>query len=145
MIIVDTAPLVAAAIENDSRHDECVNAFGRLHGERADLAVPCYVVNETCYLLAREGGNAASAAFMRSLGGQFRQIHTEPQDDARVADLLATYADLQLDLADASIIALAERHNVATLVTLDHRDFRTVRPAHVAAFTLLPADLSSPS
>ena len=94
-------------------------------------------------LHARQGGRQCSLARFHAIPWRaVRQIHTQPQDDARVADLLATYSDLQLDLADAAIIALAERHNVATLVTLDQRDFRAVRPAHVAAFTLLPADLS---
>jgi predicted nucleic acid-binding protein len=79
MIIVDTAPLVVAALENGSGHDECVDAFGRLHRERADLVVPCYVVNETCYMLAREGGNAASPAFMRSLGGQSDRSTRSPR------------------------------------------------------------------
>ncbi len=40
--------------------------------------------------------------------------------------------------ADASVIALAERHSGTQIATLDHRHFTVVRPAHCAAFTLLP-------
>lgn len=35
------------------------------------------------------------------------------------------------------MIALAERLNITTVVTLDRRDFGIVRPAHVPALTLL--------
>ncbi|MGH9139336.1 MAG: PIN domain-containing protein, partial [Acidimicrobiales bacterium] len=59
-------------------------------------------------------------------------------DWARISELVAAYADLGLDAADASIIAIAERHHQTTIATLDHRDFRVVRPAHVEAFELVP-------
>jgi len=36
------------------------------------------------------------------------------------------------------VIAVAERLRVADIVTLDHRDFRVVRPAHIPAITLHP-------
>jgi predicted nucleic acid-binding protein len=35
------------------------------------------------------------------------------------------------------VIALAERLNIRTVVTIDYRDFGVVRPAHVPASTLL--------
>ncbi len=35
-------------------------------------------------------------------------------------------------------MALAERLDVTTIATLDHRDFRVVRPAHTDAFELIP-------
>ena len=60
------------------------------------------------------------------------------RDWARVAQLVTTYADAGLDAADASVIALAERLNQTTIATLDHCDFRIVRPAHCDGFELLP-------
>jgi uncharacterized protein len=139
MIIVDTAPLVAAAIANDQDHDRCVEVFNRMHRERQTLVVPCFVVAETCYMIQRDGGNRTVAQFMRSLvGGIFQQIDLDDQDTMRAAHLIEQYEDLQLDAADAAVIALAEHHNLDTVITLDYRDFRVVRPSHVAAFTLLP-------
>jgi uncharacterized protein len=35
-------------------------------------------------------------------------------------------------------MAVAERLNLTTLATLNHRDFTVVRPRHAAAFTMLP-------
>ena len=48
------------------------------------------------------------------------------------------YADLPLGMADASLVALAERHNAREIATLDHRHFSVVRPKHVDSFILLP-------
>ena len=75
------------------------------------------------------------------------EIHIETlvtEDWARTAELVNTYRDLGLDAADASIVAIAERHHQTTIATLDHRDFRVVRPAHCDAFELIPAPASRP-
>jgi len=55
-----------------------------------------------------------------------------------VADLIERYRDLPLGGTDASLVVLAERHGETRLGTLDHRHFRVVRPAHAAAFELVP-------
>jgi uncharacterized protein len=55
-----------------------------------------------------------------------------------MAELVETYASLRLGGVDASVIAVAERLNVATIATLNRRDFTVVRPRHVQALTLLP-------
>jgi uncharacterized protein len=47
------------------------------------------------------------------------------------------YADLPLGSVDASVIAVAERLGVMTVMTIDRRHFTVVRPSHVDAFTLL--------
>lgn len=139
MVIVDTAPLVAAAFVNDQDHQRCIDVFEQMHRNHEPLVVPCYVAAETCYMLARDGGNTAAAGFLRSLDGRaFRQIDLDYRDIQRTAELLDRYADLGLDAADAAIVALAEHHSIDTVITLDQRDFRVIRPTHINAFTLLP-------
>lgn len=56
----------------------------------------------------------------------------------RAVELLATYRDIGLDAADAGIMALAERLGQTTIATLDHRDFRVVRPVHCDTLELVP-------
>lgn len=52
------------------------------------------------------------------------------------------YTDLNLDLADAAAVVLAAEYRTDAVLTLDRRDFHTIRPltGHVA-FRLLPDDL----
>ena len=60
-------------------------------------------------------------------------------EDAPVrADLVERYADFPLGGSDASVIAIAERLSITTILTTDRRHFAAVRPAHIEAFTLLP-------
>lgn len=51
------------------------------------------------------------------------------------------YVGLQLDLTDAVNVILAEAYETVAILTLDRRDFRTVRPltGH-QGFLLLPDD-----
>lgn len=55
--------------------------------------------------------------------------------------LVETYASLPLGAVDASVIAIAERLNVAEVATLDRRHVTVVRPAHTASLVLLPEEL----
>ena len=97
------------------------------------------VVAETAYLIGRQLGAAAEARFFRAVADGELQIETlTPAETRRIADLIETYADLGLGGTDASLIVIAERMKVATLATLDRRHFSVVRPAHTAAFELLP-------
>jgi len=140
MIILDTGPLVAAALQGDVNHARCVELLTTLHRSNHPLLVPSLVVTEVCYLLAREAGSQVEAEFVRSLAaGDFTLAEPTPDDFHRTAELITTYASLPLGAVDASVIALAERLNITRIATLDRRHFAIVRPRHLGAFTLLPA------
>lgn len=52
------------------------------------------------------------------------------------------YAGLNLDLADAVNVALAAEYRTHSVLILDRRDFRAIRPlTHHPAFRLLPDDM----
>jgi uncharacterized protein len=139
VIVVDTGPLVAAALDNDINHVRCVELFTALHLNGEALVIPSLVVTEVCYLIAREAGPRVETGFVRSLAaGDFAFMELNSADLDRAADLMATYADLPLGVVDAAVVALAERLNVSEIATLDLRHFTVVRPRHVRAFTLLP-------
>jgi hypothetical protein len=97
------------------------------------------VIAEVGYLLARDAGSSVEARFLRSFETGFLEVVSPAAEDlARAADLVEQYADLPLGTTDACIVALAERLNIAELVTLDQRHFNVVRPSHVKALKLTP-------
>jgi hypothetical protein len=101
--------------------------------------VPALVVTEVAYLLGDRLGPHAELAFARSF--ERGELLAEPVLDSewqRIADLVDQYADLPLGIVDASVVTLAERRELDTIATLDHRHFATVKPRHVSAFTLVP-------
>ena len=79
---------------------------------------------------------------MRFLGdlaaGNLIAEPVHPGDWIRIAELVAAYGDLPLGTVDASVVSAAERLQVVQLATLDHRHFTVVRPAHAAAFEIVP-------
>jgi uncharacterized protein len=134
LAIVDAGPLYAAADADDQDHRACVATLQR---EDLRLVVPALVVAEATYFLGRRLGSAAEAAFLRGIG-ELDVEGPRGEDFPRIAELVEQYADSPLGGTDASVIALAERLDTATIITLDHRHFASVAPRHAKAFELLP-------
>ena len=55
-----------------------------------------------------------------------------------MAKLTRRHADRHLDGTDASVIAVCERSAIATVATVNLRDFANVRSRHVAALATVP-------
>ncbi len=136
MLIVDTGPLYAAAAKRDDDHSACEKLLANATGP---LLVPQLVVTEVAYLLGDRLGPQAQITFGQAIVAG--ELTVEPVLDSewtRITELMKQYADLPLGMADASLVALAERHGAIELATLDRRHFSVVRPRHVESFTLLP-------
>lgn len=136
MLIVDAGPLYAAAATRDKHHRRSAEL---LSSAPRPLLVPALVLTEVSYLLSDRIGPHAELAFARAVAGG--ELVVEPVLDSeweRIAELMERYLDLPLGMVDASVVALAERHGLDTIATLDHRHFATVKPRHVAGFTLVP-------
>jgi hypothetical protein len=73
------------------------------------------------------------------VSGRTRSLPATHAGGASPTDGVRQYADFPLGTADASVIAVPERLSATHVATIDHRHFRAVRPAHCAAFELLPA------
>lgn len=98
-----------------------------------------YVVTEACYLVGKYVGAQAEINLVEALvAGDLSQADILAGDLARMAELMRQYAGFPLGVADASVIALAERLHADEVATLDHRHFRAVTPAHATALKLLP-------
>jgi predicted nucleic acid-binding protein len=136
VLIVDAGPLYAAAATRDKHHLPSVELLST--GSRP-LLVPALVLTEVSYLLGDRIGPHAELAFARAIAGG--ELVVEPVLDSeweRITELMGQYLDLPLGIVDASVVALAERHGLDTIATLDRRHFSTVKPRHVAGFTLVP-------
>lgn len=137
MIVVDTGVLLAVADASDADHDRCDHLLAGYPGR--ELLVPVTVIVESSWLIEDRLGPAAEAAFLRSFpAGELTRVDLTEADWERAVALIETYADLGLGLVDASLVAVAERHRITTLATLNHRDFTVVRPRHTDALELLP-------
>jgi uncharacterized protein len=139
VIILDTSGLLSAIDASQTHHRAAAAALKQAEAPR--LLSP-FVLAELDYLLATRVSRDAEHALLRQVADGVYQIESFDADDiARAKEVLDRYADLDLGLADASLIVLSERHKVLDLLTLDERHFRAVRGPGGKPFRLLPADL----
>ena len=138
MIILDTSGLLAAIDGSQRQH---AAAAAALRGADAPLLLSPFVLAELDYLLATKVSPQASAAVLDQVAmGAYRLEPMAADDIARASEVIRQYRDLQLELADASLVVLAERYDTLNLLTFDERHFRTVRGPGRRPFRLLPAD-----
>jgi len=110
-----------------------------LLGSGMTVTIPAPVIGEVDWLGRRRGRPEAGAVLLGSvIDGSLLVVDLDLEDWARVRELVDRYADLPLNVVDASVVTVAERLEQTTIATLDHRHFSVVRPRHVAAFTLVP-------
>jgi predicted nucleic acid-binding protein len=63
---------------------------------------------------------------------------TKP-DLSHLSLLMHRYSDRPMDFADATLVHVAEREGLKTILTIDHDDFETYRIGRNAKFRILPA------
>ena len=125
MIIADTGYWLALANSADRHHAAARAALAEL---REPLVTTWPVMTETCHLLAHRLGGAAHERFIESAArGAFTIFTLEPSHLPRILALLKKYRDLPMDLADASLVILAEELGSGKILSTDTRDFRAYR------------------
>lgn len=135
-LVLDTGPLLAALDAADPDHRRCASL---LEDTNEDLVVPILVLAELDYWCHQRLGAGAWLCFMEDLlAGAYRLETATIVDLTRCQEIQAQYADQDVGVVDASVLALVERLEEDKLATLDHRHFSVLRPIHVEALQLLP-------
>jgi predicted nucleic acid-binding protein len=142
ILVADTCAILAAA---DRSHPDGPAAVAAL--ERAGtIVVSPMVLDEVDHLARRVDASARHRIIDGIIEDARRSRVLIPEITAdlliEARGLVHRYAALDLDLSDAVSVALAAEYRTDVILTLDHQDFRAIRPlsAH-KAFRLLPADL----
>lgn len=135
-LVLDTGPLLAALDAADPDHKPCADL---IETAEEDRIVPALVLSELDYWCHERLSGDVWLSFLEDLlAGAYRVENPNYCDLERCHEFQTAYADLDLGVVDASVLALAERLGEPKIASLDHRHFSTVRPAHVEALELLP-------
>ena len=137
MILTDTGPLVALINRDDQHYLACATA---LEADAATFPLlttwPCLA--EAMHLLEREGGYRYQAALWSMyFRGELIIHQLTPAETARIAALMEQYRDMPMDLADASLVAVAESLALRRVFTVD-RQFYVYRLRDGAALEVVP-------
>ena len=124
----------AAAI--DASHARCVDTLGAI---REPIATTVPVLTEAFHLLRPASRGAECLEDFVAESG-LRVLFLDNARLLRAFELMAQYADAPMDLADASLVAVAEARNLDTIFTIDRRDFdvyRLKRGHRLVPFTVI--------
>lgn len=123
MILIDTGPLVALFDPKDEHHSRCAKT---LRGIRESLSTTIPVLTEAFHILQPQSvGSDRLRDFVARRGAS---VWTFDRGSlSRAFELMETYADRPMDLADASIIVAAEELKTFRVFTIDRDDFQTYR------------------
>lgn len=132
VLTLDTSAIYAILRRSDPDHARVVAARDQDPGP---YFVPSAILSEIGYLVETRLGTRALEDFLADVLAGAYTLDCERHDVPRVKELIGRYADLALGLADASVIAAAERHG-GRVLSVDRRDFNVV--AREGTITLLP-------
>ncbi len=135
-VLLDSSAILAAADQSDLNHRAALAWFGRV-GE--PLLVGALTLGEEDLLLQRELGLRATLALLDSVAsGAVRVVAPTQADLARAVELMRETAEYKPRLADALLVATAERLGVTRVAAFDRRPIAIFRPRHVRALDLEP-------
>jgi predicted nucleic acid-binding protein len=135
-LILDAGVLFAQANASDHEHERVTSL---LQAESGSLVTSQFAFAEADYLILERLGVDAELAFLDDLAaGTFVAECLDREELSSARDLARRYRDLELGVADASLLVLAARHRTVRIATLDRTDFLAVRPLHGEALELLP-------
>ncbi len=143
IVVVDASAVIAASDRNARESAACREILQ----QAGTVIISPLVLTEVDHLAKARFGSRARTAIIDFVIAQARQTRFQiPETGIEILDIARLvqkqYTSLDLDLANAVNVALAAQYRTDAMLTLDHRDFRAVRPLTPHKwFRLLPDDL----
>jgi predicted nucleic acid-binding protein len=122
MMTLDTSGIVALMNSADRYHQQAVALF---RSDPGPHFMPAAILSEIAYVLESRVGPRPALDVVENLRSGAFTLDCGQSEFARIQELMTRYEDLGLGLADAAVVACAERHAGRTLAA-DFRHFPVV-------------------
>jgi predicted nucleic acid-binding protein len=132
--LVDTGAILAFLDGNDRWHAACVEGFAQV---RFPLLTSEAVLTELFHFMGGRFHLVDTAWRFVSSGALTLGTITDA-DLPALSHLMNQYRDRPMDFADATLVHLAERESLTTILTVDFSDFQTYRVGGRRRFRILP-------
>ena len=124
-LIIDTGFFVALGNAKDQYHKKALQTLALLPQRKWITTWP--VLTEVCHLLLYAAAEQV-VPFIKNLEkGTFSVFNLAAKDYVSLSTLMYKYRDLPMDLADASLVILANHLGEGDILSTDCRDFKTYR------------------
>jgi uncharacterized protein len=134
--LIDTGAILAILDKSDHWHIPCQTTIQQL---RLPLLTSEAVLTELLHMLGDWPSRKETAwRFLRS--GSLSLASIEHSELPHIHVLMSRYADRPMDFADATLVYLAERESIRTILTVDQTDFAIYRIAGRHRFRILPIE-----
>src|SRR5579864_3214314 len=106
VIVLDTSGLFAALALDDVHHSDAVSV---LDSDAGPFLIPAGILAEVGYMIETKLGARVLGAFLDDLIEGAFAFECHEADLPRIRELVVRYEDMPLGVADAAVIACAER------------------------------------
>lgn len=135
MVIADTGFFVALLRPVDHAHHAALRAYEAIE---EPLVATWPVLTEATHILATRAHPGLASGLVESFAsGEFLLAEQGIGDLRRMETLMRKYRDLPMDVADASLVVLAEKIGSGRILSTDRRDFKSYRWKNRKPFTNL--------
>jgi predicted nucleic acid-binding protein len=140
-VLLDTGPWLALFHGADRQHARAV-AWLQREGSGIRLVSTWPVLTEVAFFL-RAGTKQRVLEWVDR--GAVELVDLSARDRAAMHASIGRFADQRPDLADASLLAVAERLGIAEVATFDRKDFSTYRIGRDVALALTDFEAAPPA
>ncbi len=107
--------------------------------QKEDIIVPTSVLCEVDFMASTRLGADTAQTFLEDvISGAYTSLTVNMLDMTRALELMRQYHDARIGFVDATLVALAERHRIRRVLTLDKQHFSMFRPEGLGYLELLP-------
>jgi uncharacterized protein len=139
-MLTDASAMVALLDRKDMNHPRCVDLLKSRSREVLLTTWPCFT--EAMYLLHCVGGWDYQDKLWNLYRSRRLALHElSARETAALAPMMENYANVPMDLADASLMAVAETLSLREIFSLDS-DFLIYRTARGGVLEVVPTAIS---
>jgi predicted nucleic acid-binding protein len=137
MLTLDTSGLLAVLDRQDAYHAPCADVF---EADPGPFLISTAVLSEIAWLLEVRFPPSVEDRVLQNIRDGALSLDWHAHDVERIQELIRKYHDLPLGVADAAVVACAERRG-GRILTTDFRHFPIVARGE-RGLTLLPEPYS---
>src|SRR5438128_9655442 len=126
-LIVDTRFFIALSNHKEQNNEKAIKLLNKLSKKQFTYVTTWPVLTEACYFFIKRCPSLLKN-FLESFENNYFEIYPLTSKDIfRMNLLMDKYLDHPMDLADASLVVVAEHLRHGSIITTDKRDFSSYR------------------